>query len=89
MADRVEARDRPDIDVAGDMTRLTLDTIGLCAFSYRFNSFYSERPQSEQFGALKSGWLVQEFHWYQSLLQGFLVSPLLEVTGVSWHQPSN
>jgi len=34
-----------DIDVPGDMTRLTLDTIGLCAFSYRFNSFYSEKPQ--------------------------------------------
>jgi cytochrome P450/NADPH-cytochrome P450 reductase len=34
-----------DIDVPGDMTRLTLDTIGLCAFSYRFNSFYSEQPQ--------------------------------------------
>jgi cytochrome P450 / NADPH-cytochrome P450 reductase len=33
-----------DIDVAGDMTRLTLDTIGLCAFGYRFNSFYSEQP---------------------------------------------
>ena len=33
-----------DIDVAGDMTRLTLDTIGLCAFSYRFNSFYSKEP---------------------------------------------
>ena len=33
-----------DIDVAADMTRLTLDTIGLCAFGYRFNSFYSERP---------------------------------------------
>lgn len=33
-----------DIDVAGEMTRLTLDTIGLCAFGYRFNSFYSEQP---------------------------------------------
>jgi cytochrome P450 / NADPH-cytochrome P450 reductase len=33
-----------DVDVAADMTRLTLDTIGLCAFSYRFNSFYSEQP---------------------------------------------
>jgi cytochrome P450/NADPH-cytochrome P450 reductase len=33
-----------DIDVAADMTRLTLDTIGLCAFSYRFNSFYSKEP---------------------------------------------
>lgn len=28
------------IDVADDMTRLTLDTIALCAFNYRFNSFY-------------------------------------------------
>ncbi|MDF2854807.1 MAG: cypD [Neobacillus sp.] len=30
------------IDVAEDMTRLTLDTIGLCGFNYRFNSFYRE-----------------------------------------------
>jgi cytochrome P450 / NADPH-cytochrome P450 reductase len=30
------------IDVPGDMTRLTLDTIGLCGFDYRFNSFYRE-----------------------------------------------
>ncbi|MFV0533046.1 MAG: bifunctional cytochrome P450/NADPH--P450 reductase [Cumulibacter sp.] len=30
------------IDVADDMTRLTLDTIALCAFDYRFNSFYSD-----------------------------------------------
>lgn len=28
------------IDVVDDMTRLTLDTIALCAFDYRFNSFY-------------------------------------------------
>lgn len=28
------------IDVPDDMTRLTLDTIGLCGFGYRFNSFY-------------------------------------------------
>ncbi|MBV8095163.1 MAG: cytochrome P450, partial [Acetobacteraceae bacterium] len=28
------------IDVADNMTRLTLDTIALCAFNYRFNSFY-------------------------------------------------
>src|SRR5829696_9758979 len=33
-----------DIDVPADMTRLTLDTIGLCGFGYRFNSFYSEEP---------------------------------------------
>ncbi|EIT84377.1 cytochrome P450 family protein [Fictibacillus macauensis ZFHKF-1] len=31
------------IDVPEDMTRLTLDTIGLCGFNYRFNSFYRER----------------------------------------------
>lgn len=32
------------IDVPADMTRLTLDTIGLCGFNYRFNSFYREEP---------------------------------------------
>jgi len=32
------------IDVASDMTRLTLDTIALCGFGYRFNSFYRETP---------------------------------------------
>lgn len=31
-----------DIDVVSDMTRLTLDTIGLCGFGYRFNSFYRQ-----------------------------------------------
>ncbi|KAF7300615.1 hypothetical protein HMN09_00946700 [Mycena chlorophos] len=30
--------------VTEDMTRLTLDTIALCAMDYRFNSFYSETP---------------------------------------------
>ena len=30
------------IDVADNMTRLTLDTIALCAFGYRFNSFYRD-----------------------------------------------
>ncbi|CAH0119924.1 Bifunctional cytochrome P450/NADPH--P450 reductase 1 [Paenibacillus sp. CECT 9249] len=40
------ARLNPDesIDVPDDMTRLTLDTIGLCGFNYRFNSFYRETP---------------------------------------------
>jgi cytochrome P450/NADPH-cytochrome P450 reductase len=33
-----------EINVPADMTRLTLDTIGLCGFDYRFNSFYRERP---------------------------------------------
>jgi cytochrome P450 / NADPH-cytochrome P450 reductase len=32
------------IDVPADMTRLTLDTIALCGFGYRFNSFYRETP---------------------------------------------
>ncbi len=38
------ARLNPDeyVDVPEDMTRLTLDTIGLCGFHYRFNSFYRE-----------------------------------------------
>ncbi len=31
-----------EIDVVSDMTRLTLDTIGLCGFGYRFNSFYRD-----------------------------------------------
>ncbi|GCE27502.1 NADPH--cytochrome P450 reductase [Dictyobacter alpinus] len=38
--DRLNSDD--EVDVAGDMTRLTLDTIGLCGFDYRFNSFYRE-----------------------------------------------
>ncbi|KAJ9093885.1 hypothetical protein QFC21_006258 [Naganishia friedmannii] len=32
------------IDVVSDFTKLTLDTIALCTFSYRFNSFYAENP---------------------------------------------
>ncbi|KAF2211670.1 hypothetical protein CERZMDRAFT_68391 [Cercospora zeae-maydis SCOH1-5] len=31
-----------EIECADDLTRLAFDTIGLCAFSYRFNQFYSE-----------------------------------------------
>lgn len=40
------ARLNPDesVNVPEDMTRLTLDTIGLCGFNYRFNSFYREQP---------------------------------------------
>src|SRR3954471_1414961 len=40
--DRLNPED--EIDVPADMTRLTLDTIGLCGFGYRFNSFYREEP---------------------------------------------
>ena len=32
-----------EIDVVHDMTALTLDTIGMCGFGYRFNSFYREQ----------------------------------------------
>jgi sulfite reductase alpha subunit-like flavoprotein/cytochrome P450 len=40
------SRLNPDecVEVPEDMTRLTLDTIGLCGFNYRFNSFYREQP---------------------------------------------
>src|ERR1700677_109948 len=38
--DRLNSED--EIDVARDMTSLTLDTIGICGFDYRFNSFYRE-----------------------------------------------
>ncbi len=36
--ERLNADD--DIDVVHDMTALALDTIGVCGFGYRFNSFY-------------------------------------------------
>jgi cytochrome P450/NADPH-cytochrome P450 reductase len=32
-----------EIDVSDNLTRLTLDTIALCSFNYRFNSFYQEK----------------------------------------------
>lgn len=31
-----------EIECSDDLTRLALDTIGLCAFGYRFNEFYSD-----------------------------------------------
>ncbi|KAI0023652.1 P450 family fatty acid hydroxylase [Xylariomycetidae sp. FL0641] len=34
--------DEGPIDVTADFTRLTLDTIALCAMDYRFNSFYRD-----------------------------------------------
>ncbi|WP_283136021.1 cytochrome P450 [Rhizohabitans arisaemae] len=37
------AGDTP-VDVAADMTRLTLDTIGLCGFDYDFGSFEADEP---------------------------------------------
>ncbi|MFT4863319.1 MAG: cytochrome P450/NADPH-cytochrome P450 reductase [Pseudohongiellaceae bacterium] len=38
--ERLNADD--EVDVARDMTGLTLDTVGLCGFDFRFNSFYRE-----------------------------------------------
>ncbi|MCA0969232.1 bifunctional cytochrome P450/NADPH--P450 reductase [Halobacillus litoralis] len=35
---------KEEVDVPEDMTRLTLDTIGLCGFNYRFNSYYRDVP---------------------------------------------
>lgn len=37
-------RRRDEVDVAADMTRLTMDTIGLCGFNYRFESFKQDEP---------------------------------------------
>lgn len=31
-----------EIEISDDFTRLAFDTIGLCAFSYRFNDFYRD-----------------------------------------------
>ena len=31
-----------EIDIPADMTRLTVETIGLCGFGYRFNAFYRD-----------------------------------------------
>jgi cytochrome P450/NADPH-cytochrome P450 reductase len=39
------------IEVTDDMTRMTLDTIALCAFDYRFNSFY-QREMHPFIGAM-------------------------------------
>ena len=33
-----------EVDVPASMTALTLDTIALCGFDYRFNSFYRDTP---------------------------------------------
>ncbi|MFW5438051.1 bifunctional cytochrome P450/NADPH--P450 reductase [Paenibacillus apiarius] len=40
------SRLNPDecVEVPEDMTRLAMDTIGLCGFNYRFNSFYRDQP---------------------------------------------
>ncbi|KAL7941946.1 cytochrome P450 [Trichoderma barbatum] len=37
-----------EIELIDDMSRLTFDTIGLCAYGYRFNEFYNEEPHPFQ-----------------------------------------
>ncbi len=39
-----QAAGRRAVDVPGDMTRLTFDTIGLCGFDYDFESFRQDDP---------------------------------------------
>ncbi|TID25135.1 fatty acid hydroxylase [Venturia nashicola] len=45
------------IDVTGDFTRLTLDSIALCAMDVRFNSFY--RPEMHPFVEAMTGFLAE------------------------------
>jgi cytochrome P450 / NADPH-cytochrome P450 reductase len=49
-----------DIDVSDNMTRLTLDTIALCGFGYRFKSF--EQPQLHPFIGAMTGVLNETMH---------------------------
>ncbi|HZS00814.1 MAG TPA: cytochrome P450 [Chloroflexota bacterium] len=49
-----------DVDVPADMTRLTLDTIALCGFDYRFNSFYRDTPHPFVMAMLRSLEAAQE-----------------------------
>lgn len=63
-----------DIDVCDNFTRLTLDTIALCSFNYRFNSFYHE-TQHEFVEAMievlvESGRRVQRFNLQKKLMIG-------------------
>ncbi len=46
-----------EFDLADNMTRLTLDTLALCALDYRFNSFY--REELHPFVAAMNGSLVE------------------------------
>jgi len=65
-----------DVDVADDFTRLAFDTIGLCAFSYRFNDFYLEKthPFATQMAEvlIESGqrssrtWIENNLRWWSN-----------------------
>ncbi|KAF2471722.1 fatty acid hydroxylase [Lindgomyces ingoldianus] len=64
------------IAVTEDFTRLTLDTIALCAMDFRFNSFYHDEMHpfvSAMLGVLSSGLrrqrtpkLIQKFQWSEN-----------------------
>ena len=72
------ARKGPDyqIPVTDDFTRLTLDTIALCAMDYRFNSFYQDEMHpfvQAMMNILTAGSnrqkipaIVQKFMWSQN-----------------------
>ncbi len=47
-----------EVNVPQDMTALTLDTIALCGFDYRFNSFYRDTPHP--FVAAMVGMLLEQ-----------------------------
>ena len=49
------------VEVPADMTRLTLDTIALCGFDYRFNSFYRDTPHPFVLAMLKKVRADQKF----------------------------
>ncbi|CAK3933249.1 cytochrome P450 [Lecanosticta acicola] len=63
----------PDHEIvcSDDLTRLAFDTIGLCAFSFRFNEFYSEdvHPFARQMSEvlLESGKRANRPSWTQAL----------------------
>ncbi|AQZ64475.1 NADPH-cytochrome P450 reductase [[Actinomadura] parvosata subsp. kistnae] len=59
------ARQGEDLPVADDMTRLTLDTISLTGFGYRFNSFDS--PELHPFLQAMGGALTEAMHRNQQL----------------------
>lgn len=73
------------IDVPQDTTRLTMDTIGLCGFSYRFNSFY--RTDQHPFVAAMSDSLTKAT---QKMAGGEhpLVDTLLDAL-TQWMRPSS
>lgn len=52
--------DGQPFDMADSLTRLTLDTIALCGFSFRFNSFH--RGDTHPFVAALGGWLAESLY---------------------------